>query len=379
MYHLLFRTVFRRMDPEKAHHLAFSWIRLAARVPVLRTFAAAVLAPRHKELRVEALGRRMHGPFGLAAGFDKNAVAVDGLAMLGFDHVEIGTVTGQPQPGNPKKRLFRLVPDRALINRMGFNNDGSAAVAARLAERKTVFPVTLGVNIGKTKAVPETEAVADYVTSTEALAAHADYLVVNVSSPNTPGLRDLQAVDHLRPLLSAVREAADRTVTGRRVPLLVKIAPDLADDDIDAVADLAVELGLDGIIATNTTIAREGLGLTSAPALVAETGGLSGAPLKERSLEVLRRLYTRVGDRVTLVGVGGVTTAEDAWQRILAGATLVQGYSAFIYEGPFWTRRLHQGLAARLAASPYATLAEAVGAEAGAQGTDTADSDGKTR
>ncbi|KUJ64773.1 dihydroorotate dehydrogenase 2 [Streptomyces albus subsp. albus] len=363
MYPLFFRLFFRRLDAEKAHHLAFGWIRRAARVPVLRTFVAAVLAPRHKALRTEALGLRMHGPFGLAAGFDKNATGIDGLAMLGFDHVEIGTVTAQPQPGNPKKRLFRLVPDRALINRMGFNNDGSAAVAERLAARRPVFRTTLGVNIGKTKVVPEAEAVADYVTSTERLAAHADYLVVNVSSPNTPGLRNLQATEALRPLLSAVREAADRSVPQRRVPLLVKIAPDLADEDVDAVADLAVELGLDGIIATNTTIARESLGLRSDLALTAEAGGLSGAPLKARSLEVLRRLYARVGDRITLIGVGGIETADDAWERILAGATLVQGYSAFIYEGPFWCRKIHRGLAARLAASPYATLADAVGAD----------------
>ncbi|KAB7834834.1 quinone-dependent dihydroorotate dehydrogenase [Streptomyces mobaraensis] len=368
MYRFFFRLVFRRMDPEQAHHVAFAWIRLAARIPVLRTFAAAVLAPRHKELRTEALGLRMHGPFGLAAGFDKNAAAIDGMAMLGFDHVEIGTVTAQPQPGNPKKRLFRLVADRALINRMGFNNDGSAAVARRLAERtagKPAFRTTVGVNIGKTKIVPEAEAVADYVTSTERLAAHADYLVVNVSSPNTPGLRNLQATEALRPLLTAVREAADRTVTDRRVPLLVKIAPDLADEDVDAVADLAVELGLDGIIATNTTIAREGLGLCTPQRTVEAigAGGLSGAPLKQRSLEVLRRLYARVGDRITLVGVGGVETADDVWERILAGATLVQGYSAFIYEGPFWCRAIHRGLAERLAASPYATLADAVGAE----------------
>ncbi|MFJ4921732.1 quinone-dependent dihydroorotate dehydrogenase [Streptomyces sp. NPDC088725] len=363
MYSIFFRLIFRRMEPERAHYLAFRWIRLAVRVPVLRTFVAATLAPRFPELRTEAFGLRMHGPFGLAAGFDKNAVAIDGMSMLGFDHVEIGTVTGQPQPGNPKRRLFRLVKDRALINRMGFNNDGSAAVARRLEARREVFRTTVGVNIGKTKIVPESEAVADYVLSAERLAAHADYLVVNVSSPNTPGLRNLQAVDQLRPLLTAVREAADRAVPQRRVPLLVKIAPDLADDDIDAVADLAVELGLDGIIATNTTIARDGLGLVSDPAVVAETGGLSGAPLKARSLAVLRRLYARVGDRITLVGVGGVENADDAWQRILAGATLVQGYSAFIYEGPFWMRAMHKGLAARLAVSPYATLADAVGAD----------------
>ncbi|NGO75052.1 quinone-dependent dihydroorotate dehydrogenase [Streptomyces sp. YC504] len=361
MYKLFFNLVFKRMDPEQAHYMAFRWIRLAARIPVLRTFVAAVLAPRFSELRTEALGLRMHGPFGLAAGFDKNAVAIDGMTMLGFDHIEIGTVTGEAQSGNPKKRLFRLIPDRALINRMGFNNEGSAAVAERLGSRKAAFKTVVGVNIGKTKVVPEAEATGDYVKSTERLAAHADYLVVNVSSPNTPGLRNLQAVDQLRPLLSAVREAADSAVRDRRVPLLVKIAPDLADEDIDAVADLAVELGLDGIIATNTTIGREGL--LSDPELVKETGGLSGAPLKERSLEVLRRLYARVGDQITLVGVGGIENAEDAWQRILAGATLVQGYSAFIYEGPFWMRAMHKGLAARLNTSPYATLAEAVGAD----------------
>ncbi len=372
MYHLLFETVLRRLDPERAHRLAFALIRGVSRLPLLRTCVAARFAARPGELRTEALGCSMPGPFGLAAGFDKNAEGIDGLAMLGFGHVEVGTVTGQAQPGNPRPRLFRLPADRALINRMGFNNEGSAAVAARLAARArrrgaggargaAASPV-VGVNIGKTKAVPEEEAVGDYVTSTERLAVHADYLVVNVSSPNTPGLRAFQATDALRPLLSAVREAADRAVEGRRVPLLVKIAPDLADEDVDAVADLAVELGLDGIIATNTTIARDGLGLTAPPSLTAETGGLSGAPLHDRSLQVLRRLYARVGGRVTLVGVGGVRTADDVWERILAGATLVQGYSAFVYEGPGWARAVHRGLAARLAASPYATLADAVGA-----------------
>jgi dihydroorotate dehydrogenase len=314
------------------------------------------------------MGLTFPGPLGLAAGFDKNAVGIDALAALGFSFVEVGTVTGEPQPGNPRPRLHRLPADRAVVNRMGFNNDGAEVVARRLAERREKAhrrrrrDVVVGVNIGKTKAVPEAEAIADYEKSTRLLAPYADYLVVNVSSPNTPGLRDLQAVDRLEPLLDAVRRQAD-AVTQRHLPLLVKIAPDLADEDVDAVADLAVELGLDGIIATNTTIAREGLGLKSEPSLVKETGGLSGAPLKSRSLEVLRRLYARVGDRITLVGVGGIEDAEDAWQRILAGATLVQGYSAFIYEGPFWGRAIHKGLAARLGTSPYATLADAVGAD----------------
>ncbi|WP_034087648.1 quinone-dependent dihydroorotate dehydrogenase [Streptacidiphilus albus] len=362
MYRLLFNLVFRRMDPEKAHHLAFFWIRLASSVPGLRTLAAAVLAPKDPALRVKALGLDLPGPFGLAAGFDKNAVGIDGLAMLGFDYVEIGTVTAQPQPGNPQPRLFRLIDDRALINRMGFNNEGSAAVAARLAVRPARSKTVVGVNIGKTKVVPEAEAVADYIASTERLARHADYFVVNVSSPNTPGLRNLQAVDQLRPLLSAVRATLDAEVPQRRIPLLVKIAPDLADADIDEVADLALELGLDGIIATNTTIGREGLRTDAAKVEAAGAGGLSGAPLRSRAVEVLARLHARTGDRLTLVSVGGIETAEDVWERILAGATLVQGYSAFIYEGPFWCRRLHRGLSARLRSSGHGTLGEAIGA-----------------
>lgn len=380
MYPLLFRGVLARMDPERAHGLAFAAIRGTAAVPGLRGAVRAAAAPRHPGLRVRALGIDFPGPFGLAAGFDKNAVGVDGLTMLGFDFVEVGTVTARPQAGNEPTRLFRLIPDRALVNRMGFNNDGSAAVAARLARRRhgrrTPYRpnAVVGVNIGKTKAVPESGAIDDYVTSAERLAGHADYLVVNVSSPNTPGLRDLQAVEHLRPLLAAVRSAADRVTSGAapagasaRVPLLVKIAPDLADEDVDAVADLALELGLDGIIATNTTVARDGLVTEPARVESIGAGGLSGAPLRRRSLEVLRRLYGRVGapaeNGVVLVGAGGIETAGHAWERILAGATLVQGYSGFVYEGPLWPRRIHRGLAELLAASPYATLADAVGAD----------------
>ncbi|MCC9305721.1 quinone-dependent dihydroorotate dehydrogenase [Kitasatospora sp. RB6PN24] len=364
MYKLLFNLVFRKMDPEKAHNLAFFWIRLAASVPGLRQLVTLVLAPRDKALRTSALGLDLPGPFGLGAGFDKNAIGIDGLAMLGFDYVEIGTVTGEPQPGNPAPRMFRLVEDRALINRMGFNNQGSARIAARLAQRQrgSMSPV-VGVNIGKTKVVEEADAVSDYVKSTRRLAGHADYLVVNVSSPNTPGLRNLQAVSHLRPLLTAVRQAADEA-TAHHVPLLVKIAPDLADEDVDAVADLALELGLDGIIATNTTIGRGGLRAPAAQVEAIGMGGLSGAPLKARSLEVLRRLRTRTGGRLVLVSVGGIETAEDAWQRILAGADLVQGYSAFIYEGPFWMRRIHKGLSARVREHGYRNISEAVGAGA---------------
>jgi dihydroorotate dehydrogenase len=235
---------------------------------------------------------------------------------------------------------------------MGFNNAGAAAAAARLGRargRRARGGPVVGVNIGKTRAVPDADAAADYAASARAVAAAADYVVVNVSSPNTPGLRDLQATDRLRPVLVAVRAALDAAVPWRRVPLLVKIAPDLADADVDAVADLALELGLDGIIATNTTVSRDGLVSPAAEVAAAGAGGLSGPPLRARSLAVLRRLHARAGDRLVLIAAGGIETPDDAWERLLAGATLVQAYTAFVYGGPLWPRRMHAGLARRLA------------------------------
>ncbi|MEV2274995.1 quinone-dependent dihydroorotate dehydrogenase [Nocardiopsis sp. NPDC049922] len=362
-YQVLFRSVLRHMDAETAHTLSFAALRGAAAVPGVAAAMGRVLGPREPELTVHALGREFPGPLGMAAGFDKNAESPRGLAALGFGFVEIGTVTAQPQPGNPKPRLFRLVGDRAIVNRMGFNNEGSALVAERLHHQRAAGRPVLGVNIGKTKVTPEEDAPADYATSARRLAPYADYMVVNVSSPNTPGLRDLQGVERLRPLLAAVREAL--TDAGYpTLPLLVKIAPDLADEDVDAVADLALAEGLDGIIATNTTISREGLSAAPEEVEAAGAGGLSGAPLKERSLEVLRRLRARVGDRVTLVAVGGVETAEDAWARIRAGATLVQGYTGLIYGGPLWPRRVHRGLARLVREAGYASVGEAVGSDA---------------
>ena len=344
-YRLLFDHLLTRTDPERAHHRAFRAIRAAA--PATRP----VLHRRADGEPVEAMGLRFPNRLGLAAGFDKNAVGIDALAALGFGHVEVGTVTGEAQPGNPTPRLFRLPADRAVVNRMGFNNDGAEVVARRLAARAEALarhgrggPV-LGVNIGKTKVVPEEEAVRDYEKSAGLLAPYADYLVVNVSSPNTPGLRDLQAVEKLEPLLTAVRRRADATVGERRVPLLVKIAPDLSDEDVLAVADLARAVGLDGIIATNTTISRAGLRTPAEEVERIGAGGLSGAPVRERALEVLRLLAGRVGDDLTLVGVGGITTPEDARARIEAGATLVQGYTAFVYEGPLWPSRIARALA----------------------------------
>jgi dihydroorotate dehydrogenase len=343
LYRLLFHAFFRWIGAERAHRLGFGAIRLVAALPGGTAVPRAVCAPSDPALRVKALGLEFPGPFGLAAGFDKNGVGIAGLAALGFGFVEIGTVTGQPQPGNPAPRLFRLPRDRALINRLGFNNDGAEAVARRLARGRPRNGAVVGVNIGKTKVVPEAEATADYVFSARLLAPHADYLVVNVSSPNTPGLRNLQAVATLRPLLLAVRDAAD-AAAGRHVPLLVKIAPDLADADIDAVADLARDIGLDGIVATNTTVARDGLVTPAAEVAVCGAGGLSGPVLRQRSLAVLRRLRARVGDDMTLIGVGGIETAADARERLDAGATLVQGFTGFIYHGPLWARRIHKGL-----------------------------------
>src|SRR5690349_11151637 len=356
MYRLLYQIVLRRVPAEAAHLAAFGLIRVfgrVMRVPGAAWLLGRWLGPRDPVLRVRALGLSVPGPVGLAAGFGKDARGTRGLAALGFGFVEVGTVTARAQPGNPRPRMFRLTADRALVNRMGFNNAGAAAAAARLA-RAGGGPV-VGVNIGKTRAVPDADAAADFAASARAVAAVADYVVVNVSSPNTPGLRDLQAADRLRPVLVAVRSALDAAVPGRpqglkgRVPLLVKIAPDLADADVDAVADLALELGLDGIIATNTTVSRDGLASPAAEVAAAGAGGLSGPPLRARSLAVLRRLHARAGDRLVLIAAGGIETPDDAWERLRAGATLVQAYTAFVYGGPLWPRRMHAGLARRLA------------------------------
>jgi dihydroorotate dehydrogenase len=362
VYELLFRVAVRRVPAETAHRAGFALIRAAERAR-LTGLLGRWLGPRDPVLRVRALGLDFPGPLGVAAGFDKDARAVAGLGALGFGFVEVGTVTAQAQPGNPRPRMFRLPADRAIVNRMGFNNGGAAAAAARLGGRqlggRRGGPV-VGVNIGKTKVVSEEDAAADYAASARAVAGVADYVVVNVSSPNTPGLRDLQATDRLRPVLEAVRSALDEARADcRRVPLLVKIAPDLAAGDIDAIADLAVELGLDGIIATNTTIARDGLASPAAEVTAAGAGGLSGPPLRDRSLAVLRRLHDRAGDRLVLIAAGGIETPDDAWERLAAGATLVQAYTGFIYGGPLWPRRIHAGLARRAGAAGLSSVAAA--------------------
>ena len=338
MYPFLFRAILTRMDPETAHHAAMIVIR-ALGLPGVRELTRRFAAPS-PVLRTRALGLDFESPFGVAAGFDKNVTGAAGLHSLGFGHVEVGTVTAIPQPGNPRPRLFRLVPDRAVVNRMGFNNQGAEVAALRLLRlrRRRSRPV-LGANIGKSRVVDVAAAADDYLRSARLLAPIADYLVVNVSSPNTPGLRGLQAVETLRPLLASVRDASGET------PLLVKIAPDLPDEEVTAIALLARDLGLAGIIATNTTISRDDLRTEPAVVAAAGDGGLSGAPLRRRSLEVLRRVRAAVPDSdFCVISVGGVETGDDVQERLDAGATLVQGYTAFLYRGPLWARQINRRL-----------------------------------
>jgi len=333
IYRTLFRLVFARMDAEHAHELVVSFLVWGQRLGFTPLLRLVTRPPR--SARVRALGLDFESPFGLAAGFDKNAIAYRILWGLGFGHVEVGTVTAHPQDGNPRPRLFRLRADHALINRMGFNNDGAVLVAPRLRRRRG--PI-VGVNIGKSRSVDVDDARGDYLASTRLLAPVADYLVVNVSSPNTPGLRGLQEIDKLEPLLRDVKSEAGGT------PVLVKIAPDLTDSAVDAVADLVLQIGLDGIIATNTTLSRDGLSTPAAEIDAMGAGGLSGPPLAERSTHIVRRLRARVGGDLCIIAVGGVTTAADVADRLAAGATLVQGYTAFLYEGPFWAARLSRGV-----------------------------------
>lgn len=340
MYQLFFRTVLKRLDPEFAHTLAFSVIRS---LPVIGIGSLIRRSP-DPVLRVETLGLSFDSPFGVAAGFDKSGAGIHGLGQLGFSHVEVGTITALPQPGNPKPRLFRLLADRGVINRMGFNNSGAVAAAAVIerARKRNDRPI-IGINIGKSRVVAVENAVSDYLTSARALAPLADYLVVNVSSPNTPGLRGLQEIDKLKPLLTAVKAAAGET------PVLVKIAPDVSDDEAQAIARLAVE-ELDGIIATNTTLSRDGL--KTAPGIIdaAGDGGVSGKPVAARSLQLLKVIRAVVPPEFCVISVGGVETAEDVAERLREGATLVQGYTGFIYRGPFWARAINRKLARLLRA-----------------------------
>jgi dihydroorotate dehydrogenase len=335
LYKALFKLVFTKLDPEQAHYLGMFVIKLLGATGLARLSQFFV-----KSTPIRVLGHDFKGPFGIAAGFDKNAKAVKELGQLGFSHVEIGTVTRYPQPGNPKPRLFRLVKDEALINRMGFNNEGADQVASRLAKLRSSrarLPV-IGVNIGKSKVTELADAVSDYEYSTKALAPVADYIAVNVSSPNTPGLRSLQDVDQLEPILVAVTSAA----LGK--PVLVKIAPDLEDSAVIEVAALVRKLGLAGVIATNTTISRDGLAISSQQVESYGAGGLSGPVLAEKAKEVLVLLRKELDEKFVLISVGGVVNGAEVSERLKLGADLVQGYTGFVYEGPLWARKINASL-----------------------------------
>jgi len=361
-YRLLLKPLLFRLDPERAHEWTIAGARTLVRGPW-----RALTAARHRvadpRLAQTVAGLEFANPVGLAAGLDKNGVAIDAFAAYGFSHVEIGTVTGRAQPGNDRPRLFRLPGDRAVINRMGFNNRGADEVADRLARRyaRRRPRCVLGINLGKSKVVDLAAALDDYRASVARLAPIADYVVVNVSSPNTPGLRDLQAESALRPLLAGVRAAVDAACPGVHRPLLLKIAPDLSDAGIDATVDVALETGCDGLIATNTTIGRADLATPAERVAACGAGGLSGAPLRARATTVVARVARRLAGRAPVIGVGGIDSAEAAWEKIRHGASLVQVYTGLIYQGPGLARRINRGLIGLLDAHGLKRLSDAVG------------------
>ncbi len=360
MYGTFFDVVLARVPPERAHALALAGLDLAASRPRPRARLRALTHIDDELIRVRTMGLTFSSPLGVAAGLDKDAEHFEGLGALGFGFVEVGTVTPRPQESNPAPILARLTRDRALLNRMGFPNKGAEAAARRLARPRS--ETVVGVNIGKNRETDIGAAAEDYRLAARVAGPHADYVVLNVSSPNTPGLRDLEAVARLRPLVEAVRDELGSK------PLLVKISPDLSADDIDAVAEMAVDLGLTGIVATNTTVRRDGLRTPAdeiAACAWAEGGGVSGVPLRARSLEVLRQLRAKAGPELVLISVGGVQSADDVWERVLAGATLVQAYTGFVYGGPGWPRAVNLELARRVWDSGHRSIQELVGAGAG--------------
>ncbi|HLL02838.1 MAG TPA: quinone-dependent dihydroorotate dehydrogenase [Myxococcaceae bacterium] len=355
MYRLL-RALLFLFSAERAHNLGILALRLLGAFPSLcQGLRRRALRGAQVELAVELAGLRFEHPVALAAGLDKNAEAVDGLFACGFSAVEIGTVTPRPQPGNPRPRLFRLPEHRALINRMGFNNHGTTGASQRLRQR-TWHPGPVGVNLGKNKDTPLERAVDDYLACVDALAPLGDYVVINASSPNTPGLRQLQEPHILTSLLTAVKQRLATVAPGK--PLFLKIAPDLSPEAVDEVVDVALQCGISGLIATNTTVARP-----FEHALAKEAGGLSGAPVREPANAVIRRAWQRSGGALPIIGVGGVFTAQDVYEKLRAGASVVQVYTGFVYEGPGMVRRLLRELGPLLARDGFRSVREAVGAD----------------
>lgn len=350
IYQKLIRPMLFKASPEAAHELGIETLKVALGSEFLQNkFADKLRVDKFGEL--ERFGLKFKNPLGIAAGFDKNGVVVNQLAALGFGFVEVGTITFKPQKGNEKPRLFRLPKDKALINRLGFNNEGTPQVIERL---KKIQPgCVLGVNIGKNKDVPNEEAVENYLKSFELAHEVADYIAVNVSSPNTPNLRELQKAESLEDLLDALQQR-NKELTAK--PLLVKIAPDLSESEIEAIVDIAQKLNLTGIIATNTTISRENL-----KTQLNEVGGLSGKPVRQRSNEVIAKIYKYSNGKLPVIGVGGVFTAADAFEKIAAGACLVQAYTGFVYQGISFARDVNSGLAGILKEKGFENLDEAIG------------------
>jgi dihydroorotate dehydrogenase len=350
----LLRWILFRFDPELVHRVAHLLLQLVP--PGLARWRRP--RPDHR-LRVRCMGLDFEGPIGLAAGFDKGDVSVAALLGMGFSHLEIGTITPRPQPGNDRPRLFRLPEHRALINRMGFNNQGAAACAARLAalDRRARTGL-IGINVGKNKATPNQLALEDYLACIEALHRDADYLVVNISSPNTPGLRQLQEPEALDRLLRGCVARLAALAPGKA--LVVKLSPDLTDEALDEAVDVAIAAGVGAIAATNTTLSRAGV---EGHMRAGEAGGLSGAPLTARSTEVIRRVAARAAGRIPVIGSGGVMSAEDAWAKLRAGASLVQVYTGFIYGGPGFPSQLNAGLLKLMERDGFSSVQEAIGAD----------------
>lgn len=342
-YKYVIRPVLFNLDPERAHDFAIDCLAWISNTSFLKSIIKSACHVSDPRLQVSLLGIKFPNPVGLAAGFDKNCEALSSFPALGFGFVEIGTITSHAQPGNPKPRLFRLPGDSAIINKFGFNNDGAETIAGRLASLKTL-DIPIGVNIGKLKTTPIEEAPQNYVESFKTLYPYGEYFVINVSSPNTPDLRTLQCEDYLEPLLSAILRERERQIRNRlsKKPVFVKISPDCTENELDKILDIVMRLGIDGIIATNTTIGRDGLSTRSE--LVPSEGGMSGFPLREKSTKVIKYIFKRTNGKIPIIGVGGIFSAQDALEKIMAGASLVQVYTGMIYEGPFIVKNIIQGM-----------------------------------
>ena len=338
MYKSIIRPLLFTLNAERAHHFTFKTLKIAFKIPGISNLVNAFFGPL-KGYDKEVMGLHFKNPVGLAAGFDKDAKLYNELSAFGFGFIEIGTLTPKPQAGNPKPRLFRIVEDESVINRMGFNNGGLDEAVLRLARKKT--DIIIGGNIGKNKVTPNEQATSDYLKGVEALHGVVDYFVVNVSSPNTPNLRELQEKAPLMALLSEVKTLNDNL--GRK-PLMLKIAPDLSEGQLDDIISIINTLKLDGIVATNTTISRSGLKTSAQKVEVMGAGGLSGKVLKGRSTEVVKYLREKLDDNIAIIAVGGVFTGEDAREKLNAGADLVQVWSGFLYEGPAMVRRMLRNL-----------------------------------